>query len=483
MGDLFRLIILEDEDDIRTGLTTLVDWASLGFSVSATFHSGEAALDYLATNHADALLTDIQLGNLSGLDVAKWISENRPATRVVILSGYSDFKYAQQAVAYKVTRYLLKPIDFGELSDAFLTLANELRKSSRDMQHYRLAGMYCLRSLLSVMVNNGQYHSQFSWLLRSAPDQFGHSGSWILSILRCSSHKENADALLAQLPDLSAHYSICAYARGRYLYVLAAAHKESDGTALRFSRFLETAIDQFVAQHGVILSALCVEHLDDLSQLEVQLRCNSPEETADSGHREALIRRTIGYVNELDFASLIASLPELDDDTLRTVGVLLLARKNQLAAHLSQSDAIDDMEYRRFQTESGQALLQHIQQTVSGFQQYLSQATNHIVDRACIYIDSCRGKKVSLSEVAEQVFVSPTYLSRLFKSQKNINFKAYVSARTLAIAKEILVNTDAKICDISEQLGFKDLRHFYKFFSNGTGMTPTEYRRAHRGQL
>jgi len=59
----------------------------------------EEVLDYLDYAIPDAILTDVKMANISGLDVAKWISENRPATRVVILSGYSDFKYAQQAVA------------------------------------------------------------------------------------------------------------------------------------------------------------------------------------------------------------------------------------------------------------------------------------------------------------------------------------------------------------------------------------------------
>ena len=480
MAELFRLIILEDEEEIRHGLTSLIDWAALGFCVSGTFHSGEDVLEYLSSNHADALLTDICLGGLSGLDVAKRICENWPATRVVILSGYSDFKYAQQAVAYKVAKYLLKPIDFGELSDTFLTIRDELRKSNIDKEHYRYARQYCLKSLLSVMVNNGQYHNEFSWLLPGTPDQSDSSTGWLFAILRCSSPKENADELLCRLPDLSAHYSISAYYRNRYLYVLAAANKAVDANPVRFARYLETAIDQFVQQHGVILSAICMESMDGLSQLEALVDRHRPEGTAVSGQDEPL-RQAMDCVNDLDFGGLLAILPSLDDDILRTAGVLLLARRSQMATHFSEMDSVDDAEYRQFQTESGAVLQEHIRRIAHSFQQYLTQATNHIVSRACMYIDSCHGRKVSLSEVAEQVFVSPTYLSRLFKSQMDINFKAYVSGQTLEAAKRILVNTDAKICDISDQLGYKDLRHFYKFFSSGTGMTPTEYRRATRG--
>ncbi|MBT3273992.1 MAG: response regulator [Spirochaetales bacterium] len=119
MDSLLTLIIIDDERIIREGLRDMVDWHQLGFHVEGCFDDGKDALDYLAKQPVDAVLTDIKMDDISGIAVSQYIADNLPDTKVVVLSGYRDFSYAQQAVKYKVLRYLIKPVDFRELESAF----------------------------------------------------------------------------------------------------------------------------------------------------------------------------------------------------------------------------------------------------------------------------------------------------------------------------------------------------------------------------
>lgn len=122
---LFKLILADDEAIIRRGLS-LMHWEDMGFQLAETFSDGREVIEYLQHNHADVVLTDIVMPHVSGIEVAKWILENKPETRVVLLSGYAEFSDAQKAIEYHVSRYLLKPTDREELFKQFASIHQEL---------------------------------------------------------------------------------------------------------------------------------------------------------------------------------------------------------------------------------------------------------------------------------------------------------------------------------------------------------------------
>lgn len=122
---LFKLILADDEALIRRGLS-LIRWEDMGFQLEETFADGGEIIEYLQHNHADVVLTDIVMPHVSGIEVAKWIFENKPETKVVILSGYAEFSDAQKAIEYHVARYLLKPTDRDELFKQFVSIHQEL---------------------------------------------------------------------------------------------------------------------------------------------------------------------------------------------------------------------------------------------------------------------------------------------------------------------------------------------------------------------
>ena len=126
MVDSLTLIIVDDEKIIREGLRDMVDWNQLGFSVAECFEDGRDAIEYLSQTSVDVVLTDIKMGDVSGTAVSQYVSDHLPETKVVVLSGYRDFRYAQQAVENQVFRYLVKPVDFPELESAFADLRRRI---------------------------------------------------------------------------------------------------------------------------------------------------------------------------------------------------------------------------------------------------------------------------------------------------------------------------------------------------------------------
>ena len=128
---MYKMLIVEDESIERNALATLVDWEALGLALAGCFESGEEALAYAKTHPFDVLFTDIRLLGMSGLDLAREVLALRPATKVIICSGYSDFEYARKAIRLKAVSYLTKPIDLEELrstvTEAVRMIADESR--------------------------------------------------------------------------------------------------------------------------------------------------------------------------------------------------------------------------------------------------------------------------------------------------------------------------------------------------------------------
>lgn len=127
---MYKAIIIEDEQVIRRHITDFVNDCIEGFYVIESFMDGQDALNYLETNHVDLIITDIRMLNVSGIDVAKYVYEHELPTKVVILSGYQNFSYAQEAINYNVSSYLTKPIDPEEMEKALNRIKQQLDKEN-----------------------------------------------------------------------------------------------------------------------------------------------------------------------------------------------------------------------------------------------------------------------------------------------------------------------------------------------------------------
>ena len=146
---MYKVIIADDEFMMRDGLSNLISWEDIGFQVEAVLKDGKDAIEWLSENVADVVLTDLKMTFGSGIDIAKFVHENKLDTKVVIISGYSDFEAAQAALKYKVSNYLLKPISVKNIRALFKEIYLELRKREDlfqkredDSRHYQKMSSY-----------------------------------------------------------------------------------------------------------------------------------------------------------------------------------------------------------------------------------------------------------------------------------------------------------------------------------------------------
>jgi len=128
---MYKLIIVDDEEIIRDGLSEHIDWNSIGFEVVGTFEDGADAIAFLQHTPVNAIFTDIQMYQISGIELAKYVKENAPETKVVALSNYREFDYVQQSLEHDVCGYILKPIVPDEVMSTFRKVYDILQKEQR----------------------------------------------------------------------------------------------------------------------------------------------------------------------------------------------------------------------------------------------------------------------------------------------------------------------------------------------------------------
>lgn len=126
MSDAYRAVIIDDEAWIREGLIEHIDWERIGIQLAGSFEDGADAIKELAVHPVDIIMTDIRMPNMTGiqfLSELRRIEQERPdhsSSKVIIMSGFDDFKYAQEAIRLGASDYLLKPTDVEEIEDVLL---------------------------------------------------------------------------------------------------------------------------------------------------------------------------------------------------------------------------------------------------------------------------------------------------------------------------------------------------------------------------
>lgn len=116
---MYKLLIVDDEDEIREGLIQYIPWKNYGFEVVGEAQNGIEALEKIKVNGADVVMCDIRMPQMSGLELARELYTSGSGITVVILSGYKDFEYAREAMQYNVKYYIIKSSKKSEFAEIF----------------------------------------------------------------------------------------------------------------------------------------------------------------------------------------------------------------------------------------------------------------------------------------------------------------------------------------------------------------------------
>ncbi|TBL75350.1 response regulator [Paenibacillus thalictri] len=517
---MYKVIIVEDEWLVREGLKTTIAWEQIGCELAGEAEDGMEALELIGREHFDIVLSDIRMPALDGIGLAERLSTEYPHIKVVFLTGYDDFIYAQKAVKLGAADFVLKPTNPDELIEVLAGVVSKLDdERSRLKQAERLELRLVLgqpiimgKMLQDMMLDYAgeretelfrEYCAQgdgelreFRIVLLQAHDKASPMSGHAEVIRRI----EEEVALISSFP-------LVRMGEARYA-ILADKVTERAGLELFWERLAWLRSSVAAIGAGISgkrtgtenVSGAYREALNAMygTMITGGLKLNWHEDM-----EERSLRTVSDIWLELDMVHLIKTgLPEDIRTRARQWHAQWVPEALDGPERLSRffegvtalyALLLQDEEFQQIgldaplllsplhQTESAEPHLQRFEDLLLELnQRYVQQHHSKPptgFESIEAYIKEHYGEEITLQDMARKHHMSESYFSRLFKQQVGVSFMEYLTGERVRHAVELLANPRLKIYEVSLQVGYQDSRYFSQIYRKYTGETPTEYRK------
>jgi two-component system response regulator YesN len=527
---LYKLMIVDDEALVRDAIKTRMDWEAYGFECVCDCEDGEEALERMEVYRPDAVLTDIYMPFMDGLALTREVSKRYPGTKVIILTGYDDFEYAQQAVKLKAFDFVLKPITATQLSEVLQKLKAELdeeRKKLKDLDALRRQLHESLPLLkerfLERMVTSEMTEAERNERFREFGIRWEGSCFVELAIdaddfpmanepLQSNKSKELLRfAVFNIAQELSSKgIGTCVFrSREEKVFVIVSGPEaeQLETSAYRLAEEIRTAVSTYLPVTVSIGCSHSVTHLDRIPEahraattaLEYRfivgkneiIRSNEVEQRQQqmtspapyAFEKELAARVKTGTEQEINewiermFTEFRAGFIPVESCYSHIQRWLLHLENEASEGGVNLSEQIHEVP--TFPTLDALELWvkEVCRQTVQQLRSAQADIQTQQVASAKAYIrQHLDDVELSLRSVCKHVSMSTSHYSSIFKAHTGKTFIEYVTNERMAKAKELLKLTDLKSYEIAHKVGFNDPHYFSVTFKKATGDSPTEYR-------
>lgn len=503
------MLLADDEAYILSGLSRLIDWESLGYSICGMCVKSSAAMETALSTRPDLVIVDIEMPGMSGLTLMEKLRPRLPETRFVILSAYDLFEYARRAMELGACHYLLKPIDAEKLTELLLELSEQLERQNREKERQRRITEQVLRQdrLLSDYVikeaflgKTAEWDGELERLYDSIKD--GYSYQLALFWFWKSPNMESES--VRRLQKQAGRLSFC------YEDLLVLVEEELPPERLR--EYGELACEPaFIGctpkRTGLsdarrFLSRACGE----LRQQACFEEPGKPILCGGEPSGDAAGSGVLFALREKRGARLTSCVMTLDADAarseLREIGAILRETCRSVPAEqlreLFRSLFTDVWKNVRMMLEPGteeggalpspldfsrlvrlSELLTEGERQAECMVERLRQSTGsrEIVAEIKSYVKShFQERDLKLSAIADKYYINYSYLSYIFKKKTGVNFYSYLLDIRLTEAKRLLRATTLPVTDIAALVGYPDSKNFHHLFKKHVGLSPNKYR-------
>lgn len=526
---MYKVILVDDEEIVREGIRNRIPWGDLGFELVGTAENGQEAFHMIQSNQVDLLITDICMPIMDGLALTENVKNISPSVKIIILSGYDQFDYAQNAIKLGVQDYILKPITSKEMQALLMkvkkTLDEEmsgkvyLEALRRQVQEsLPLLKERFLNQLISFPVSEEEFTGNCGYLsipLSKPP--------YIVLLIDLDSKDhvfEETQLLQFAITNLSVEWfrdrdEVIAFSnrQGQTVILMSCMDLQlAQEQAFSISKEIQEVIqDKLKTQVSIGISNVAlrakdihVSYQEALAALEYRflLGKNHIIHIADMEKKQYLFSQPLDLEKKLLLNIKVGSIEEtlhlidsifvhlkksgLNRCKLFIMELLVMINKTfyELGLEMEQlwgESFVPMTELHQYKTMNEikdwlktvcrDANLLISEQRTSSTKQQVEQAKQYIREH---YADS----SISLSSICKYLHVSVSYFSLIFKKETGETFVEFLTKFRLEKAKQLLRGTDYKTYEIAEMAGYSDPQYFSTVFKKQVGVSPTEYRSA-----
>lgn len=526
MSNPVTVLIADDESLVRQGVRHLLSRHG-EFQIVAEASNGQEAIEMARAHQPQIVLMDVRMPVLNGLEALAEILKINPAVKAVILSGHSDFKYAQQALKLGACDYMLKPTDLPGLVAVLQRLINTIHEEERELQKEEK-----LQTKLNYSMS--AFMEQFYWELLGnelLPEEIEEKmrileiadrTATVLAVHydHCYQLKTNLSPEEYQTACLRLKTSLQEYLSMGRDNVPPVLQNDEDCFSIIYFASFQPAPESFAARLKEWLRGK-IE-----SSVTIAIGSEQPLFQLEKSYQEArffLKQRTIVGADQIitagvDFQESKLHYPvELEKELIKTIrfgdgeGVKTLLGKmfailergalspdswRQLCFELLElgfncaRDLNIPLEHSLHPLEKGNEVtgLTTVSDIRLWLEKYLVEVTTKVlgtksepslaIKKAMSYIDEHFTENLTLSSLAARIGLSPNYLSQIFKQETGKTFLEYLTGRRIEEAKQLLKKGDFNVSEVAFKVGYENPRYFSELFHKQEHVTPGQYRKS-----
>ncbi len=530
---LYKVLIIDDEPIIRKGLINIINWSQLNCEVCGEADDGLLGEELIRSLKPDIILTDIRMPKVDGFSMIRQVNELMPKSKVIILTGYRDFNYAQEAIKLGAFDFLLKPTKIEELTEVVKRAVGAIEceiKRGEELKQYKalyekniplLKEKLLYNLLYGLYTNDADIEDQMERLNLSI-------GSFVMGIIDNESDGEKDSyalqlyqfGIISTLEEVLANeFSFISTAlNNRWLLFVAKPLNQDElmldklhGKLNYLQEMIENCFNFTVSiamstqghgykdlppkfrecksalEYRFYLGGNTIIFYSDLDTFfkvkdhtvleQQQKQLLDYIKAGDAAMVEEAIGVIRDYMRELkaDDKAYIKSFYLSTLSNINTIRSSLLS-ENTDSKWLSLTSLYPMIENCDNIMDLNDILKEAARKAAENVNTYNNKNMKLLMKNAVEYLERHYNEPVTLNDVAETLYVSTYYLSRMFKKELNKNFVDYLNEIRINRAKELLKDVRYKTYEIADAIGISDAHYFSRLFKKYVGITPTEYK-------
>lgn len=514
---MYKILIVDDEKMIRMGIKKVIAWETLMIGEVFVAASAREAIEILEKQQPEIMITDIQMSEMTGLQLIEEARRIQPNLRVLVLTGYDNFEYARQSLRLQVQDYFLKPADEEDLTRAireqveYLESLRAEEKSSLILQRTQgTAEQTQLEKIMRELVHRrGELPKHLNALknyYKINPDGYFQMILLVPTMYFLEEPpEENFRAMSIKNVCMSV---VDAQENGvtfsdddRTIAVVYFLADESSSVLENIEELSDILKDEFDAKPKIVIGSVA-EGMENLyiSYNDARYLLKTEKEGVQD------IIQTFGAQNKSNlFRDIFAELKNIMCSNIGNTEYVMKAFRTFCKAtesyNLSQQIVrrlcfeIATATYFSYTGDSGkvesgklEALSKSLisatkEEACEVTEMFLAQmlggkeeSVHEIIDQAKYYISQHLTEELTVSKIAASLYITPNYFSRLFKRVTKEGCNEYIVRKRIEKAKSLLETTSMKTGKIAMLVGYRDTNYFSLAFKKHTGKSPTKYR-------
>lgn len=533
--NLYRMILVDDEEEVRKGIIRKIDWEALGFQVVGDAENGQDALEKIEQLEPDVVMTDIWMPYMDGLTLTSWIRQKYPSVKVLIFSGFDDFEYAQQAIKLNVTEYILKPVNVEELTRILNKVRENLDQEieqRRDVDLLResyLSSLPILRELfLNDMVRGNMPAENIRQKLEEYKIDILGAEKWLTAVINVENeateetgltlHQEkelipiSVKSLLED--NLKDYCRFTAFNSAVGITLIAAVDGEKKQTSLidllgdickEIKRILQVTVtigigyfsrelEQLPAAYQSAVDALgyreivgtgktiYINDMEPVSRGKLQLETRDEADliaVVKFGTREKIEAAARSFAARMEGARVHMRQLQVYQMSIMNCLIRLMQQQDlELRAMFGTDEMYGKVIYGNMKPEEFASVITEVGCRMNeAMNRERDKTAKKVILEAKQYIlDHYQDPELSVDVMCRQLHMSPAYFSTVFKRETGQTYIAYLTEVRLDKAVELLNTTDDKTYVIAQKVGYQEQNYFSYVFKKRFGISPTKFR-------